>query len=213
MQTKSTFYLIGGAPRTGKTTLSRQLSRKLDLPWISTDSLESVVSEYVPKEEFPEMFPKATARVETKRSNDLFYEKYSIPQIIDLYSRQGKTLTKAIRMFLESESIYNHSHILEGFHITPELSANLKEGGYQSRSVFLGREDSADIVRSIKQGNKAGDWVFEKTQNEATLKKIASMISTFSANLRSEAEKYSELYVPMDGDFQSNLEEALKSLE
>lgn len=213
MKTKSTFYLIGGAPRTGKTTLAKQLSQKLDLPWISTDTLESVVSEYVPREKFPEMFPKATARVETNRSNDLFYEKYSTPQIIDLYFKQGSTLTKAIKMFLESESIYNHSHILEGFHITPEITSDIQKMGYEAKPIFLGRENLSDTLKSIHQGNMVGDWVIEKTQNEATLEKIADMIVSFSAALKDEAKKYDQQYYSMDGDFQFNLKKTLKHLE
>lgn len=213
MQTKSTFYLIGGTPRSGKTTLARQLSQKLGLPWISTDTLESVVSEYVPKENFLEMFPKAMARVETKRSNDLFYEKYSVSQIINLYLKQGETLSKAIKMFLESESIYKHSHILEGFHITPELVANIKRDDIEVKAVFLGREDRVDILNAIKKGRKAGDWVAEQTKGEDTFEKIADMIVLFSTTLKSEAEKHDQRYYSVDGDFETNLEEILKKLE
>ena len=63
------FYLIGGAPRTGKTTLAKQLSKKLVLPWISTDTLESVVLKYFSDEELPLKFPKSVIRRETKQSN------------------------------------------------------------------------------------------------------------------------------------------------
>jgi len=42
-------YLIGGAPRCGKTKVAKQLSKKLGIPWISADSLEGVVAAYVNK--------------------------------------------------------------------------------------------------------------------------------------------------------------------
>ncbi len=36
-------YLIGGPPRCGKTTLAKEMSKKLEIPWISSDALEVVV--------------------------------------------------------------------------------------------------------------------------------------------------------------------------
>ena len=37
-------YLIGGAPRVGKTILSQQISTKLHIGWISTDLLMTLLS-------------------------------------------------------------------------------------------------------------------------------------------------------------------------
>ena len=39
-------YLIGGSPRSGKTTLSKKLAKELDIPYISTDYLRLVAMEY-----------------------------------------------------------------------------------------------------------------------------------------------------------------------
>ena len=38
-------YLIGGAPRAGKTILGQQLSAKLRIGWISTDLLQHVLQD------------------------------------------------------------------------------------------------------------------------------------------------------------------------
>ncbi len=38
--------LIGGAPTVGKTFIAKELSKKLFLPWISTDTIRSLMQEF-----------------------------------------------------------------------------------------------------------------------------------------------------------------------
>ena len=52
-------YLIGGAPRCGKTTFSKRLAAKKRIPWISTDLIESIVAEYMSPAERQKGFPLA----------------------------------------------------------------------------------------------------------------------------------------------------------
>lgn len=35
-------YLIGGPPKCGKTTLAKQLAKKLGIQWVATDTLEVI---------------------------------------------------------------------------------------------------------------------------------------------------------------------------
>ena len=42
-------YLIGGAPRSGKTILSKRIAQKNGIPWISTDTIRSIVLACTPK--------------------------------------------------------------------------------------------------------------------------------------------------------------------
>lgn len=205
------FYLIGGAPRSGKTTLAKQLSKKLELPWISTDTLESVVAQYVPEKELPILFPKSVIRKETAQSNDEMYKQYSAQEIVDAYIEQSKALIDAIKIFLESESKYNHSYILEGYHITPTLVNKLQQK-ISIQAVFIGREDVTDTLKSIKQSTDSSDWVIEKTKSEDTFHKIAEMIVLFSTTLKTNAKKYKQEYYSVDGDFEANLKEILEHL-
>ena len=202
------FYLIGGAPRTGKTTLAKQLSKKLVLPWISTDTLESVVLKYVSDEELLSKFPKRVIRRETKQSNDVMYKNHSAQEIVDAYLKQAEGMEEAIQVFLESESRHGHSYILEGYHITPTLVTKLKGSGFETQSVFLGRGDVDDTRKSITINSGSSDWVIDKTENEETFGKIAEMIVLFSDTLKKGVQ---ENYYSMDGDFTANLEKALNS--
>ena len=47
--------LIGGMPTTGKTTLARELSQKLALPWLSTDQTRLVMQGVADPEQYPQL--------------------------------------------------------------------------------------------------------------------------------------------------------------
>ncbi len=205
------FYLIGGAPRNGKTIIAKQLSKELAIPWISTDTLESVVSQYVPEDKFYDFFPKNKLRKETNNSNDEMYSKYSSQEILDAYVSQGKSLAKAIEVFIESESKYDHSYIMEGHHLQPSLISEI-ETKFKVKPMFIGREDVNQINEAISKSQQLNDWVIVKTKDKATFPKIATMLSEFSIFIKSEAGKYGYDYVSMEGDFDERVVEVVSKL-
>jgi adenylate kinase family enzyme len=50
-------YLIGGSPSSGKSILSKQLSKKLNIPYLSTDNIRPIVLAYLKGEERAKKFP------------------------------------------------------------------------------------------------------------------------------------------------------------
>lgn len=67
-------YLIGGAPRTGKTTLAKEIAKKHDTQPLSTDSLLVMFMKIVRPEDYPNLFFIQGMTVEE------FYEKYDTPE-------------------------------------------------------------------------------------------------------------------------------------
>lgn len=201
------FYIIGGAPRTGKTSLAKLLSEKLGVPWISTDTIESVILQYVSEKELSLLFPKSKIRKDTEHSNDTMYERYSSAEIVNAYLNQGKSLERALEAFLESEAQHDHSYILEGYHATPSLVAKLKDH-FEIQSIFLGREDKEDIRESIITDKGSGNWVMGKTEKTETFDKITDMIAVFSEKIRQEAQNNNQQYYPMDGNLKDKLDNA-----
>ncbi len=206
------FYLIGGTPRAGKTTIAKQLSKVLGIPWISTDTLESVASEYIPEETFAQLFPKSIMRRETGQSNDAMYTQYSADEIKSAYFKQADGLRDALVTFIECESQYGHEYILEGYHITPGLVLELS-GKYPVRSVFVGREDLVATLKAITESTQKNDWVISKTESEETFSKIAEMLVAFSRSTKIETEKRGLQYAAMDGDFIGNVGKAVQYLK
>jgi 2-phosphoglycerate kinase len=206
------FYLIGGTPRSGKTTIAKRLSRELNIPWITTDTLETIVSKYAPQDRFQELFPKTMVRKETNQSNDEMYEKYSAKEIKDLYIKQAETLWDALIAFIECESRCEHDYVLEGFHIPPELIVEMRET-YPMKSIFVGRENEKEMLEAITKGTKKDDWVINKTINPEIFSKIAKMLALFSTDVRTEAEKRGLKYLDMGTDLEKNVAEALEYLK
>lgn len=208
-------YLIGGAPRCGKTILAKLLSKKLNIPWIATDTLESVAMVYTSKKDFNKCFPKSVIRRKTQYSNDIMYAQYSTKHIAGAYIKQSRTVWKAIGQLAEYELKQGRSYIIEGYHIHPLLVVKLKKkfSARKIKGVFLAKFNIDGIVRHSKQFTSKTDWFVKKTNNKDTYPKIASMIGELSKYFEKEARKYNQKIYVMDTHFKTKHSEALRYLK
>ncbi|MDZ7611328.1 MAG: hypothetical protein U5L10_01055 [Candidatus Moranbacteria bacterium] len=203
-------YLIGGPPKCGKTTLAKQLSRKKSIPWLSTDTLQSVIKPYLDPESLPEKFPVSYQR---GKSNDEKYVKYSTQEIISAYRGQAKTVFRAMEMFALCELTDGNDYILEGYHLEPEVAHKLlsKHPG-KIKSIFLLKTDTKKFIQDIKKSSTPNDWIIQRTQKEETYQKIAEMICAYSQSIEKEAGKHSLESINMDQDFNKKIKTALQTL-
>lgn len=208
-------YLIGGTPRSGKTTLATMLSKKLRISWIPTDTIELMVQSYTPKEEFPKRFPKSIIRQKTNYSNDTMYRRFTAKQIANAYIRQSRAVWKAIEKLIEAELKEDRSYIVEGYHIHPKSVAQLsrKFGSRNIKSVFLAKFDVEDIVKTSRQFTSRTDWFVNKTKNVNTYPKVAAMIRELGNYFKKEAKKYNLKMYSMDTDFKNQQDKALRYLQ
>jgi len=204
------FYLIGGAPRCGKTTIAKYLSKRLGIAWISSDTLEAIAMGYATAKDFPKRFPKTIMRKKTKRSNDLMYNKYSPKQIAGAYLIQSQVVWKGIEMLVEAELVENRSYIIEGYHIHPQLVLNLqkKYGKRNFKSVFLTKTDVDNIVTSSEKYTYKNDWFMKRTKEKEIYKKIAEMVSELSRYFLREGKKHGLKVFNMDKNFARGMREA-----
>lgn len=205
------FYLIGGAPRSGKTTIAKELSNKLSIPWISTDTLESVVVKYINSDNIEKLFPKSVLRKLTNNSNDEMYIKYTSNEIVDAYIEQGKSMAQAIETFIACEALYNHDYILEGHHISPDLVLILKDK-FPIKAVFVGREDIEETLKAITINPHENDWVTSKTKNTETYTLIANMLTEFSLRVKKSAEENNLQYVSVATNFKDVVEQIVGNI-
>lgn len=203
-------YLIGGPPKSGKTTLAKRLSKLKGIPWVSTDTLQNVIKPYISKEDFARKFPNSQLRGE---SNDEKYTKYSTNQIIEAYQQQAKTVYPAVDMFVISEIKDKHDCIIEGYHIEPELAAELElKYPDKIKSVFIVKTDEAKFVTDIKKSTTPNDWIIARTKDESTYSEIAKMICKYGKSFEKESMKYGFKVINMDNDFDQQIQEAIKYL-
>jgi 2-phosphoglycerate kinase len=203
-------YLIGGPPKCGKTTLAKALSKSLGIPWVSTDTLQSVIKPYINKEDFSEKFPISNQR---EKDNDEKYSKYSSIEIIEAYKKQAKTVHPAIDMFAVCEITDGNDFIIEGYHIEPELAFKLNSKYPDKiKSIFLVKSDKEKFISSIKKSTTPNDWIIARTHNEATYQKIAEMICEYGKIIKAESEKHNLAVLNMDDNFDSQIKKAVDSL-
>jgi 2-phosphoglycerate kinase len=209
------FYLIGGPPRCGKTTLSKKLAKELKLPWLSADSVEGMVWASTNKFDLKEKFPKGMMRKKTGNSNDLMYSTYTPAEIMKAYKEQAKTSWPAIDAMVEAELKAGHDYIIEGHQIHPKFAAQLlkKYGKKNITVVFIVKENVEDIISGAKKNVANYDWFIQKTKKESTYHKIAEMISLYSKFILKEATKYKLPVFRMDKKFHVKLSEVVEFMK
>lgn len=209
------FYLVGGALRCGKTTLSKKLAAKKGIPWISSDTLESVVLVSIDEKKRQALFPKWAIRQKTKQSNEALYSQYSTDEIVSAYIQQGKSTWDALEMFVECEMKAGHSYVIEGYHVMPELADRLVKrfGKDAIRCVFLGKQDAQKIAKGFSAYETEGSWVKSKSASEEVYRSIAAMIADFSRYFEEQARDFGFEYREIGlASFQKDLDEIVGML-
>jgi len=203
-------YFIGGPPKSGKTTLAKRLSKSKGIPWVSTDTLQTVIIPYIDENELNEKFPTRAQRCE---SNDEKYSKYLTDEIIKAYQKQAKTTYPAIDMFAICEITDGNDFIIEGYHVEPELVAELNEKyPGKLKSIFLLKSDETKFIDNIKKSTTPNDWIIARTKNEETYNEIAKMVCKYGEFFKKEAEKLGFKSMNMDDDFDNQIEVAINEL-
>ncbi|OGF21307.1 hypothetical protein A2316_02000 [Candidatus Falkowbacteria bacterium RIFOXYB2_FULL_38_15] len=203
-------YLIGGPPKCGKTTLAKRLSKSKGIPWVSTDTLQCVIKPYMNKKYFSKKFPTNNQR---GKNNDEKYSKYSTNEIVEAYQQQAKTSYQAIDMFTVCEITDGNDFVVEGYHVEPELVADLNSKyPNKIKSIFLIKTDELKFINDIKKSTTPNDWIIARTNKEETYGKIAKMICEYGKFFKKESEKHGFKVLNMDDDFDNQINEAIKYL-
>lgn len=90
--------LIGGAPTSGKSTIAGELSRRLGLPWISTDRIRSIMRTVATPETLPDLFNPTDDPEE-------FLTRYSAEEIARMEMRQGRAVWPGVRAYIRHDCI------------------------------------------------------------------------------------------------------------
>ena len=169
-------YILGGAPRSGKTLLARRAVSEKQIPYFPLDALLGSLVYGAPQMgmRYEDSF--------TDRSNKLW------------------PVTKhMIKMLVEEESEY----LIEGDSILPVQVNELITSQTSVHACFVGyselsKEEKLSLVREYHQGQV--DWTKE-ISDEELIPMIESMID-FSKYIKEECEKYGIKYFDISHDFQ-----------
>jgi 2-phosphoglycerate kinase len=207
-------YLIGGPPRVGKTSLADALAKRISLPYFTLDHVTSVISPYIPEQEYVIKLPLRVAREETNFSNDVFYAKYSPEQIVDIYLRQAETYWPGVENFIRYAIEDDHDLILEGWQLLPHLLQAVVTPDTEAKLkiIFLYKSNLENIVSGLRTSTARNDWVIKNTKDESTFLAIAKMMNHFGGYIEKEAHEYNFRSVNTDFNFQQKIKESLESI-
>jgi hypothetical protein len=173
-------YLIGGAPRVGKTILAQQLCATLKAGWISTDLLTDLV------------------RVANAPDRPMTWD--ASPEAI---TTAAAWFFPYLERFLWGVSSFTDQYVIEGVKVLPAQVAQLATQ-YPIRAVFLGRSRLTLEEFTHFPGRSQG----YSNLPEAHRRQIVEDVPRWSAFIRQEAERVGYPYVDMVGDFSHHLTEA-----
>lgn len=115
-------YLIGGAPRTGKTTLAERIAAEHGVKSLPTDSISAIMTKLVRREDYPNLFYKQGLTVEA------FYEKYDTPaKEVEAGVKAGYDTEVATTVIIEHTLPAWKVIVVEGAFITPSFVRRFQE--------------------------------------------------------------------------------------
>lgn len=177
-------YLIGGAPRAGKSILAHQLAAKLRIGWISTDLLVDQLR----LKNVPGVPSEWNASSEAILANaDWFFP--------------------CLERFVWGVGSMADHYIIEGVDFLPEHAARLAKN-YAMHSVFIGCSRMTLEHFDRFPGRSRG---YSRLPEE-TRRQFAGDVPLWSAFIQQECARFGMPYIDTAGDFFARLDEAEKVL-
>lgn len=173
-------YLVGGAPRAGKSILGQRISANLKIGWISTDLLLELL------------------RVKNEAGVKVAWN--AAPEAI---AAAAEWFFPYLERFVWGVSSLAENYVIEGVDFLPAQVAQLS-AQYQIRPVFLGCS-SMTLERFDQFPGRSRGYA---GLPEAMQRQIVQDVPLWSEFVRQEAERFDHPYVDMSDDFPSRLSEA-----
>jgi hypothetical protein len=176
---KLLIYLIGGAPRAGKSTLAQQVSARLGIGWISTDVILEVIK---------------VAEGEAERDWDASIESIN---------SNSERFYPFFERFIWAVQSQTENYVVEGVDFLPVHVSRIM-ARWNVSAVFLGRSKMTIDEFDQYPGKSPGYANLPKELR----KQIADDIPVWSNLLKTEADRFHFPYIDMSTNFIQSLEEA-----
>jgi len=176
-----TIILIGGAPTSGKSTIAREVSEHLKLPWISTDQIRDIMRAVVKKADIPNLFnPEGY-------SAERFYTEFSPEELVKMEFRQGEAAWVGVKKLIDDDYTWENGFTIEGVGLLPYLISRDYKTNQNIKPVFLA-DDNVDNVRKVIYTR--GLWADADTYSNDIKEKEVEWVLLFGNKLKEEANKF-----------------------
>lgn len=206
-------YLIGGAPRCGKTILSKKIASKKRVSFISLDVLRPMIMASFSKADQKKRFPSES--VKTPR-NKFRFEVQDSKEAIRIMNLESKTTWPPIKALIEKLIEREEDYVIEGANLMPKYVHQLKETKYWKniQVAYIVKTD----VGKIKSGfakTTAGvyDWMYPHIKgDDERITMAAKYVQGYGIYFEKEAKKYGFKVFNTQDSFKKTLLEAKQYL-
>lgn len=201
------FYIIGGAPRLGKSIAAQRLMDQTKTPWLSTDVLRTVFSDIVSPSDRNKMFPFADEMGDKK-----WFEK-SPQEISEMQLQEARAMMPGLNSFIQHQICVKDNFILEGVHLLPsqihELM-NKPELKDYIHVVFVVASDLDVVKQGLNANTSHFNWLTGASEEVHDV--VSKFVVDFSGRIKTEAEKYNLPVIERTMSFEQDMGLIAKSL-
>jgi 2-phosphoglycerate kinase len=202
-------FLLGGAPRVGKSIISSEIRQKHAVSVVSTDTLGAVLENALSPEAAPDLF--VFSRFNDMPVADRVKLMVNDPaELIDYVRRESRVVWKAVETFIRREEDEGRDALIEGVAVLPELVNQLED--IPHRVVFIGNQGNkhkANIKKYAEENEH--DWM--RGVSDQYVCAFAMFVERMSAFIEQETKKYGFEYIEMEEElFWDVTEKIVKSL-
>jgi 2-phosphoglycerate kinase len=196
-------YLVGGAPRVGKTTLVNHLVQRQPMHAVSTDAIRYMLRRSVPK---AALDPDIFIHFSTDIMN--LWDK-GVDETLEEQNRQSRALWPAMREFIHSYDTDGIDLVVEGVAVLPEFASSLD---VEHRSVFIGNR-SKEHMQCIKDQAHANEHDWIRHLPDEKFERATEFFRAMSDYFATQCAKYNLPYVEIaDDTFDRDLQQAAEQL-
>lgn len=176
-------YLIGGAPRVGKSTIMKQFIQQNPMCAISTDSVREVLKGVLSENDNPDLFKASLGPLHAP--HHIRAMKEDPESLIPAYIRHFDTVWKSVEDLIKCNLNNEQDTVIEGTAILPKNVADLP---YDHKVVFVTNlEDQTDIMLAHAQKHDH-DWL--SLHVEETIVAFANFAQSLNRYFYDQAVEY-----------------------
>ncbi len=193
-------YLIGGAPRVGKSIVAKRMAEKLGIRFVSTDELCEKYSQTIPEAERKGKFPFPGF------SGDPTKNTSASEELVGFQLVEAKSLEPEVRRIISEALSKNEPLVIEGVHLLPESVKSIMDesGAGQMCMIFVGSKSAERIAGGIAKNSSPDNWM--RNSNPAVIKQVAIFSAAFSEWIDKECRKFGLPHVERTDDFEADME-------
>jgi len=201
-------YFIGGAPRTGKSTLAHKLIKRRPMPLASTDDIRAHIRRTVRQSSEPDLYYLDSLNADETNMTHLMREQTA--DIIDAAYRESAVVWRTVEAFVRTSIQAGHDIAVEGVAVLPEFLAPLN---FDYSVVYLGNQ-SPELDAFVLQYARAHPDTWLGGLRPETVSAYAAYSRAFSARVEEEARTEDQSYIEVSNrPFEQSINLALKILE